>query len=98
VHEEGYTVVRDGDGTLRFSTPRGWPIPEVPAPAVVPRDPARALVATNRAQGLTIDAWTALPYWCGERLDLGWAIDVLHPAANPAAYGIPIPAARRDGG
>jgi hypothetical protein len=57
----------------------------------VPRDPAPALVARNRAQGLAIDAWTALPSWCGERLDLGWAIDVLHPAANPAAYGLPSP-------
>jgi hypothetical protein len=41
-------------------------------------------VATNRAQGLTIGPRTALPHWSGERLDLGWAIDVLHPACNPA--------------
>jgi HNH endonuclease len=92
VHEEGYTVVRDADGTLHFSTPQGWPIPEVPAPPWVPRDPAPALVASNRAQGLAIDARTGLPYWCGDRLDLGWAIDVLHPACNPAAYGITTPA------
>ena len=85
VHEEGYTVVREADGTLRFSTPGGWPIPEVPASPEVPGDPARALIATNRAHGLTIDARTGLPIWCGERLDLGWAIDVLHPAAQPAA-------------
>jgi hypothetical protein len=83
VHEEGYTVERDADGTLHFRTPHGWPIPEVPAPPPVPRDPMPALVATNRAQGLTIGPRTALPYWCGERLDLGWAIDVLHPACNP---------------
>jgi hypothetical protein len=52
-----------------------------------------ALVATNRAQGLTIGPRTALPYWCGERLDLGWAIDVLHPACNPT---VPRPQARWD--
>jgi hypothetical protein len=46
----------------------------------------QALVAANRAHGLAIDARTSLPSWCGERLDLGWAIGVLHPAANPAAY------------
>jgi hypothetical protein len=23
------------------------------------------------------------PTWNGERLDIGWAIDVLHPRANP---------------
>jgi hypothetical protein len=83
VHEEGYTVVRDADGTLRFSTPQGWPIPDVPAPSAVPRDPMPALVATNRARGLAIDSRTACPSWLGERLDLGWAIGVLHPACNP---------------
>jgi len=25
------------------------------------------------------------PGWLGERLDVGWAIDVLHPLANPRA-------------
>jgi hypothetical protein len=88
VHEEGYTVVRDADGTLHFHTPQGWPIPEVPAPLAVPPKPVQALVATNRAHGLAIDSRTALPHWSGERLDLGWAIDVLHPACNP---GVPSP-------
>jgi hypothetical protein len=32
-----------------------------------------------------IDAAQTVPTWYGERLDLGWAIDVLHPAANPGA-------------
>jgi hypothetical protein len=86
VHEEGYPVERDADGRLRFSTPRGRPIPEVPTLPAVPAAPAPALVATNRGLGLVIDARTGLPSWCGERLDLGWAISVLHPAANPAAY------------
>jgi len=36
VHEEGYQVARDADGTLRFRTPGGRPIPEVPAPPAVP--------------------------------------------------------------
>jgi hypothetical protein len=79
-------VERDADGRLRFSTPRGRPIPEVPAVPAVPDAPAPALLATNRELGLVIDARTGLPGWCGERLDLGWAISVLHPAANPAAY------------
>jgi hypothetical protein len=86
VHEEGYQVERDADGTLSFRTPRGRPIPQVPAPLAAPGDPTATLVATHRARGLAIDAWTACPEWYGERLDLGWAIDVLHPAANPAAY------------
>jgi len=85
VHEEGYGVARAADGTLRFSTPGGRPIPEVPAPPAVPSDPTWALVTANRARGLTIHARTGCPNWGGERLDLGWAIDVLHPAANRAA-------------
>jgi hypothetical protein len=85
VHEEGYQVERDAEGTLHFRTPQGWPIPEVPAPPPVPPDPMRALVTTNRTNGLAIDAWTACPSWLGERLDLQWAIGVLHPAANPPA-------------
>jgi hypothetical protein len=86
LHEEGYTVVRDADGALHFRTPRGRPIPEVPAAPAVPLDASGALAGANRALGLAIDARTGLPSWCGDRLDLGWAIDVLHPAANPAAY------------
>jgi Domain of unknown function (DUF222)/HNH endonuclease len=83
VHEEGYQVERDAGGRLQFLTPRGWPIPEVPPAPALPPDPLEALVATNRANGLTIDARTALPYWFGEKLDLHWAISVLHPACNP---------------
>jgi hypothetical protein len=86
VHEEGYRVVREADGALRFSTPKGRPIPEAPVPPALPAHPAAALVATHRAQGLAVDAWTACPEWYGERLDLGWAISALHPAANPGAY------------
>jgi len=85
VHEEGYQVERDADGTLRFSTPRGQPLPEVPAPPAVPANPAHALVAAHRARGLSIDGWTGCPDWLGERIDLAWAIGVLHPAANPVA-------------
>jgi hypothetical protein len=84
VHEEGYQVTRDTDGTLRFSTPDGRSLPDVPAPPGVPRDPTDALVATHRARGLAIDARTGCPSWSGERLDLGWAIAVLHPATQPA--------------
>ena len=91
VHEEGYGVERDADGTLRFSTPGGRSIPEVPAPPAVPPDATEALVAAHRARALAIDARTGCPSWLGERLDLAWAIGVLHPAAQPAA---PRPAGR----
>jgi hypothetical protein len=62
----------------------GWPpLPGVPPPPLVPADP---------------DAWTTFAEWLGERLDLGWVLDGLHPLATrevgsrPAAGERPVPA------
>jgi hypothetical protein len=82
VHEEGYQVDRQPDGALCFRRPDGRLLPEVPPPAAVPADPVQALRARHDAQGLRLHARTACPSWLGERLDVGWAIDVLHPLAN----------------
>jgi 5-methylcytosine-specific restriction endonuclease McrA len=82
VHEEGYEVAREPDGALRFRRPDGRPLPEVPPPAAVPADPVNALRAQHDAQGLRLHARTAVAGWLGERLDLGWAIGVLHPLAR----------------
>ena len=85
VHEEGYQMDRTPDGALRFRRPDGWLLPDVPPPATVPADPVQALRARNDAQGLRLHARTACPSWLGERINVGWAIDVLHPlAARPA--------------
>jgi hypothetical protein len=83
VHEEGYQVERLPDGALRFRRPSGVPLPDVPSPPAVPDDPARALRERNRAQGVDPTSRSLRPLWLGERLDLGWAISVLHPRANP---------------
>jgi hypothetical protein len=82
VHEEGYQVDRQPDGVLQFRRPDGKLLPDVPAPAAVPADPVQALRAQHDAQGLRLHARTACPFWLGERLDLGYALDVLHPLAN----------------
>ena len=82
VHEEGYQVDRQPDGGLQFRRPDGRPLPEVPPPAPVPAEPVEALRARHHAQGLRLHARTACPGWLGERLDVAWAIDVLHPLAN----------------
>jgi hypothetical protein len=82
VHEEGYEVARGPDGTLRFRRPDGRPLPDVPAPTEVPGDAVKTLRACHDAQALRLDARTTCPGWLGERLDLGWAIDVLHPRAR----------------
>jgi hypothetical protein len=92
VHEEGYQLDRGPDGSLQFRRPNGQLLPEVPPPPAVPADPEKDLRARNEAEGLHLHARTAMPSWQGERLDLGWAIDVLHPLANPPS---PSPKATR---
>jgi hypothetical protein len=97
VHEEGFQVARGPDGALQFRRPNGHPLPEVPAPAAVPGDPVKALRACHDAQGLRLTARTACPGWLGERLDVGWAIGVLHPlaqGARPSPAGLPAIAQR----
>ena len=79
MHEEGFDVERLPDGTLRFRGPHGHVIPNVPPPAAVPRDPVWVLRERNAADGLSIHPRTAMPLWMGERLNVGYAIDVLHP-------------------
>ena len=81
VHEEGYQLDRQPDGELRFRRPNGRHLPDVPPPAAVPADPVGVLRAGHVAQGLRLDARTTCPGWLGEHLDVGWAIDVLHPLA-----------------
>jgi len=95
VHEEGYQVQRVADGTLQFRRPDGRLLPEVPPPVAVPADPVQALRAGHEVQGLRLHARTTCPTWLGERLDVGWAIDVLHPLANPGARARP---SSEDGG
>jgi len=85
VHEDGYQIDREPDGTLKFRRPDGRLLPEVPSLAPLPADPVAALRAQHVAQGLQLHARTGLAGWLGERLDVGWAIDVLHPLASRAA-------------
>jgi hypothetical protein len=82
VHEQGYQVERGLDGVLRFQRPDGRLLPEVPSPVPVPTDPVQALRRQHEAQGLRLHARTTCPLWLGERLDVGYAIDVLHPPAS----------------
>jgi Domain of unknown function (DUF222)/HNH endonuclease len=82
VHEEGYEVERQLDGELCFRRPDGQLLPDVAATPPVPAAPCEALRAQRDADGLHIDARTSMPGWQGERLDVGYAISVLHPRAT----------------
>src|SRR5437762_1968752 len=88
VHEEGYTLDRQADGELQFRRPDGRVLPEVPLPHEVPDDPVQAIRVRHDAEGLVLHARTATPGWLGERLDVGWAIDVLHPLAASREVGL----------
>ena len=81
VHEEGHQVDRDPDGALRFFRPDGDPVPEVPRPPKLPTDPVNVLRAKNHAAA--VDVHSPKPLWFGQSLDVGYAIDVLHPRARP---------------
>jgi hypothetical protein len=85
VHEEGYRVERQADGGLQFQQPDGRPLPDVPPPAAVPADPVHVLRADHFARDLDVHTRTACAEWLGERLDVGWAINVLHPLAMQGA-------------
>ena len=79
VHEDGYQLARQPDGELQFLRPDGQLLPEVPLVPPVPIDPVGVLRAQHDAEGLVVHAHTATPGWLGERLNVGYAIDVLHP-------------------
>jgi len=81
VHEEGFQVERQANGKLCFRWPDGRLLADVPMPAAVPADPIDTLHAQNAGAGLQITARTAMPGWQGERLDVGYAISILHPRA-----------------
>jgi hypothetical protein len=82
VHEEGYQLDRQPDGELQFRRPSGLLLPEVPAPPQIPADPVCVLRERNEAAGLRLHPHTATPSWLGEHLNVGYAIDVLHPLAT----------------
>jgi uncharacterized protein DUF222/HNH endonuclease len=79
VHEDGFQVERLPDGELQFRRPNGWLLPEAPPLPDVSADTGETLRAHNG--GVQVDADTLRSGWSGERLDVGYAIDVLHPRA-----------------
>lgn len=82
VHEEGYRVERLPDGELRFARPDGRVLPDAPCSPGIPDDPIKVLRARHETGGLMLHARTAIPGWFGDPLDVGYAIDVLHPRAQ----------------
>ena len=92
VHEEGFTVRLDPAGDAEFCWPDGRPFPAVPPPPRWSGPPLAPTDARLAASAIVIDADTATPDWHGERLDAGFAIDVMWmPRTAPgAAAGAPL--------
>ena len=77
MHEEGFQVERLADGELQFRRPNGEVFPEAPVlPVVTDVD-----VPREQNTGIHVDSNTLRPAWFGERLNVGYAISVLHPRA-----------------
>jgi len=81
VHEEGFQIERRADGELQFRDRNGWVIPEAPQLPDVPADADGTLRAQNAVAGVPLHAHTLTPNWDGTRLNVGYAIDVMHPRA-----------------
>ena len=77
VHEQGFQVTMTTDGNVEFRRPDGRPLPDAPALPRWDGPPLAAVDARLQHLCVRIDSDTATPAWRGERLDLGWAIDVL---------------------
>ena len=87
LHEGGFRVVLEPDGTSRFYTARGVPIPEAPRAPTVAAQPAVELSRHNWRAGLAIDAFTGFPTWEGGPANYNYALEGLrrdwcHPRSN----------------
>ena len=92
VHEEGFRVRMGPSGDVTFCWPDGRPFPAV---ATAPRwngPPLAPADARLVAAGIEIGPDTATPDWHGERLDLGYAIDVLWKPRTASGADAAVPA------
>lgn len=75
VHEGGYSLAMNVAGEPLFTTPDGKLIPRGPETRF--RGNVFALTTGNRRERLEIGPRTLVPYWCGEKMDDGIAVEGL---------------------
>jgi hypothetical protein len=75
VHEGGFGVALSADGVPRFTDPQGTILPRGPDTRF--RGNVFSLTVAHQQAGLTVGPKTLPPYWLGERMDLGMALDGL---------------------
>ncbi|RLB45798.1 MAG: hypothetical protein DRI90_28045 [Deltaproteobacteria bacterium] len=79
LHEGGFRVERQADGTIQFFTPDGKVIDPCPVPPAVEGDGLALVMADNEAHGLHINDRTSLPHNYSPRFDLGTVVSGLLP-------------------
>ena len=77
LHEGGFTVRMDDQGTVRFAHPRGRPLHECPSPPPMGPDPARELIEGLEDAGILITGEESMPAWDGEPMDLRYVMECL---------------------
>ena len=85
VHEEGFQVIRTGDGQFEFRRPDGAVLPAEAAAVRWQGAPLAPTAARLAAGGIRIGPHTATPEWYGESLDVATALDVLWEPPAAAA-------------
>jgi hypothetical protein len=84
VHELGFRVEPQDDGSFAFFAPAGWEVKPVPAPPPVRHDLVAALRERNASAGLSIDHETSLPRWDGTPADYHHIVHILATTYPPA--------------
>jgi hypothetical protein len=80
VHEDGFQLTRLSDGELDFRMPDGQPLRNAPRPPFFDNDPMDEFYTQNADVELSPRSLGS--DWSGERLDLDYAISVMHPLAR----------------
>ena len=82
MHENVIELQRLENGDLEFRDMYGRVLAQVPQAPQLVGDSEEALRAANSAAGINVGPTTLRPRWDGTRLDLHYAIDVMHPRAT----------------
>ena len=77
LHEGQFKAKRLPDGELRFCTPKGRQIDDVPTAPAVSNDALGVLIERLAADGIRIDALDNLPTWDGRPVELNVAVQSL---------------------
>jgi hypothetical protein len=86
VHEGGYTISRNTDGEIRFHNPAGRQLQHGSSPGPnnnATNNDADALRQQHQQLGIDIQPDTITGHYCGDKLDMNYAVSVLTKHNNP---------------